>query len=74
MNALCHDLVALVAAADPENGGSGVVRYTDLRALAERAAELMQPRERMEIEIEAIEENLQRRDRDGLKAHPLDVA
>ena len=66
MKELCRDLVALVAAADPENGGSGVICYANLKALAERAAELIRPRELMEIEIEAIEENLLRREFSGV--------
>lgn len=65
MHQLCHDLVALAAAANPENGGDGVVRYDQLKALSARAAQLILPRELMEIEIEAIEENLLRREHDG---------
>lgn len=59
---LCRDLVALVAAADPENGGHRQVPYEQLKALAVRAAELIQPRELMEIEIDAIEQNLASRE------------
>ena len=61
MEKLSRDLVALVAAADPENGGTGRICFADLKALAARAAELIRPRDVMEIEIQAIEDNLLRR-------------
>lgn len=62
MKDLCRDLIAVVAAAEPINGGNGQADMERLRDLAERARRLFNKREQDEIDLEAVEANIAARE------------